>query len=72
MTTCCNQDFQHGDEIKEISTNRLGWIYRIKPTGISDAIIVKWQDNSQLKAYYSQKICNRFEKTGNIDYSYVG
>ena len=72
MATCCNQDFHPGDEVKDLDNDRLGWVYRIRPTGIRDAIIIKWQDTSQLKAYYSQRICDKFIKTGNVDYSQIG
>ena len=64
---CCSQNFSPGDEVKRTSDDRLGWVVRIKPTGVSDAIVVKWQDTNELVAFFGQAKCNIFTKTGNND-----
>ncbi len=70
--SCCSQNFLPGDEISRSSDSRLGWIYRIKPTGVRNAIVIKWQDNGKLEAFFNQSKCDQFTTTGNKDHSQTG
>jgi len=68
---CCSQNFLPGDEVKRTSDDRLGWVVRTNPAGVNDAIVVKWQDNNELIAFFGQAKCNIFTKTGNNDPSQI-
>ena len=65
MPTCCSQDFHTGNEVIRSTDSRIGIIYRIKPAGVCDAILVKWIDTGKIEGFFNQQNCNVFSKTGN-------